>query len=176
MRQRIAQGPVQAPEPPGVVKSQHPLRVEHHVPVIMRPRRDVRRHETQASRHAEMHDRGTRVETDQDVFGSPLDAADCLVADRRFENLVDRPAEAAIANYCLDHAAPEERGSDPSAGGFYFRQFGQERGRSGRSLLDLRFFVGDVLAHDRIEFLRFHFVRMQTLVLRGRVVVSGAGG
>jgi hypothetical protein len=32
-----------------------------------------------------------------------------------------------------------------------------------------------VLADDRIEFLRFHFVRVQTLVLRGRVVMAGAG-
>ncbi len=43
-------------------------------------------------------------------------------------------------------------------------------------LLDLRFFVGDVFAHDRIEFLGFQLVRMQPLVLGRRVVVPGARG
>src|SRR5580692_6967840 len=43
-----------------------------------------------------------------------------------------------------------------------------------RALLDLRFFVRDVLAHDRIEFLGFQLVRMQALVLRGRIVMTGA--
>jgi hypothetical protein len=63
----------------------------------------------------------------------------------------------------------DEGGSDAPPGGFYFRELGQE-------LLDLRFFVGDVLAHDGIEFLGLHLVRMQTLVLGGRVIVTGAGG
>src|SRR5580693_9076556 len=45
----------------------------------------------------------------------------------------------------------------------------------GRSrLLDLRLFICDVLAHHRVELLRFQFVRMQPLVLGGRVVMPGA--
>jgi hypothetical protein len=43
-----------------------------------------------------------------------------------------------------------------------------------RNLLDLRFFVGDVLAHHRIEFHGLHLVRMEPLVLRGRVEMTGA--
>jgi hypothetical protein len=144
--------------------------------VIVRARRDSRRQHAQAPGHAEMHDGGAGVETDQDVFGAPFDAADRLIADRGFEFLVDRPAQAALAHHCFDHAPLHERSGDPAAGGFYFRQLGQERSRSGRSLLDLRFFVGDVLARDRIEFLGLHLVRMEPLVLGGRVVVTGAGG
>src|SRR5690349_15789187 len=43
-------------------------------------------------------------------------------------------------------------------------------------LLDLRFLVFDVLAHDRIVFLDVHLVGMQALVLRGHVEMAGAGG
>jgi len=42
-------------------------------------------------------------------------------------------------------------------------------------LLDLRFFVRDVLARHRIEFFRFHLIGMQPLVLRGGIEMSGAG-
>src|SRR6185503_9668138 len=52
--------------------------------------------------------------------------------------------------------------------------------RGGREihlgLLDLRFLVSDVLAHDRIVFLHFHLVGVQALVLRGHVKMAGAGG
>jgi len=48
--------------------------------------------------------------------------------------------------------------------------------RSIVELFDLRFFVGNVLADDGIEFLRLQFVRMQALIFGGRVVVTGAGG
>src|SRR6266481_7288880 len=44
-----------------------------------------------------------------------------------------------------------------------------------RGLLDLRFFVRDVLARHGIEFLGFHLVRMQPLVLRGGIEMPGAG-
>jgi hypothetical protein len=43
-------------------------------------------------------------------------------------------------------------------------------------LLDLRFLVLDVLAHDRIVFLDVHLVGMQALVLRGHVEMAGASG
>jgi hypothetical protein len=42
-------------------------------------------------------------------------------------------------------------------------------------LLDLRLFVRDVFARHRIEFIGFHLIRMQTLVLRGRVEMPGSG-
>jgi hypothetical protein len=65
-----------------------------------------------------------------------------------------------------------KRGRNAASRGFYFRKLGQLR----LSLFDLRFFVGDVLAHHGIEFLRLKLVRMQALILRGRVVVTRAGG
>jgi hypothetical protein len=43
-------------------------------------------------------------------------------------------------------------------------------------LLDLRFLVRHVLAHDRIVFLDFHLVGMQALVLRDHVEVARIGG
>src|ERR1700682_4184532 len=49
------------------------------------------------------------------------------------------------------------------------------RGNS-RGLLDLRFFVRDVLARHGVEFFGFHLVRMQPLVLRGRIEMPGTGG
>src|SRR5450631_1166295 len=42
-------------------------------------------------------------------------------------------------------------------------------------LLDLRFFVRNVLARDRIEFLGLQLVGMQPFVLRGRIEVPGSG-
>src|SRR5579883_128399 len=48
-------------------------------------------------------------------------------------------------------------------------------GSSGK-LLDLRFLVRHVLAHDRVELLHFELVRMQPAVLRRHVEVAGAGG
>jgi hypothetical protein len=65
-----------------------------------------------------------------------------------------------------------EGGRDAASRGFYFRKFGQRL----RRLFDLRFFVGDVLAHHGIEFLRLELVRVQALVLGGRVVMTCAGG
>jgi hypothetical protein len=47
---------------------------------------------------------------------------------------------------------------------------------SARRLLDFRFFVGDVLARHGIEFLGFHLVRMQPLVLGGREELTRSGG
>src|SRR5580693_30076 len=47
--------------------------------------------------------------------------------------------------------------------------------RSRALLFDLGLFVGDVLAHHRIEFAHFHLVRMQPLVLHRNVEMAGAG-
>jgi hypothetical protein len=114
-----------------------------------------------------MQDQRAGIERDQNVFGAPRDAEHGLKAKQRLEIRGDRPAQAALAHHHIDDAPPSQRGRYAAPGGFYFRQLGQE-------LLDLRFFVGDVLAHDRIEFLDLHLIGMQTLVLRGRVVVPGA--
>src|SRR5690606_41596079 len=43
------------------------------------------------------------------------------------------------------------------------------------SLLDLRFLVRHVFAYFRIEFLYFHLLRMEALVLGRRVEMTGAG-
>src|ERR1044072_1787250 len=44
------------------------------------------------------------------------------------------------------------------------------------NLLDLRLFVSDVLALDRVVLLHFHLVRMEALVLGRDVEVAGTGG
>src|SRR5579862_853974 len=44
------------------------------------------------------------------------------------------------------------------------------------ALLDLRLFIGDVLARDGIVFLDLHLVGHRALVLGGRVEVAGSGG
>src|SRR3989440_9680459 len=51
---------------------------------------------------------------------------------------------------------------------------GQLGGCPARALLDLRLFVGDVLARDRIELAHFQLVGMQALVLGGHVEVAGS--
>jgi hypothetical protein len=66
----------------------------------------------------------------------------------------------------------DESGRDAASRSFDFRKLGQRPSR----LFDLRFFVSDVLAHYRIEFLRFELVRMQAFILGGRVVMTGTGG
>jgi hypothetical protein len=111
---------------------------------------------------------------DQDVLGAPLDSAHGLAANRRFEVGGNGPAQAPLAHDDVEHAPLEQSGRDAASRRFYFRELGRVKARA-RRLLDLRFFVRDVLAHYRIEFLGFQFVRMQPLVLRGCVVVTGAG-
>ena len=44
------------------------------------------------------------------------------------------------------------------------------------ALLDLGFFVDDVLARDRIEFLHLNFIRGRALVLVRGIEMPGAGG
>jgi hypothetical protein len=43
-------------------------------------------------------------------------------------------------------------------------------------LLDLRFFVGDVLARNGIKFLDLHLFRHRALVFGGRIKVTGSRG
>ena len=166
---RVRLRPQHAAEAARIVEAQHLPSIQKNIPMIVHPRRHRGGQHPQTSRHAEMQNQGARIERDQNVLGAPRDAAHRLMAYRLLEICRDRPAQPSFTHDHVDDAPFEQAGRDAAAGGFYFRELGQE-------LLDLRFFVGDVLAHDRIEFLRFHFVRMQTLVLRGRVVVSGAGG
>src|SRR5258708_927972 len=67
----------------------------------------------------------------------------------------------------------------PISAGAMPRRVVSTSGSSGSDqaeLFDLRFFVSDVLAHHRIEFLRLELVRVQALIFGGRVVVTGAGG
>src|SRR5450755_4184992 len=111
----------------------------------------------------------------QYVFGAPLDAPyDCATKTARKARR-DRPAQAPIAHDELEHTLPEQRGRNAATRGFYFREFWHlPAGERACRLLDLRFFIGDVLARDRIEFTHLHLVRMQTLVLGSRVVVAGA--
>jgi len=55
------------------------------------------------------------------------------------------------------------------------QQAGQQTAARPGRLLDLRFLVRHVLAHDGIVLLDFHLFRMETLVLRRRVEMAGAG-
>jgi hypothetical protein len=119
-----------------------------------------------------MHNERAGFEADNQVFRAPLDCAHQLPANGRFEIRGDGPAQPAIADDQVDDARLNECGRDAAPGRFYFRKLGQRPAR----LFDLRFFVGDVLAHHRIEFLRLELVRMQALILGGRVVMTGAGG
>src|SRR5258708_1647384 len=128
--------------------------------------------EAQASGHPEMHDERAGLEPDEQVFRAPIDGTDTLAANGRFEFRSDRPAQAPIADDHVDDTMPNERGCDAPPRGFYFGKLGQLR----LKLFDLRFFVSDVLAHHGIEFLRLELVRMQALILGGRVVVTGTGG
>jgi hypothetical protein len=86
--------------------------------------RDVRAKDAQASRHAEVQDERTLVESNQNVFGAPFDAADDLMRDRRLEMPVDGPAQSPIANHDMGDASADEGGRDAATGGLYFRQFG----------------------------------------------------
>jgi hypothetical protein len=97
-----------------------------------------------------------------------------VTANGGFDVRGDGPAQAPLAHDDVDHAPLQQSRRNAASRRFYFRELGRETARAGSRLLDLRFFVRDVLAHDRIEFLGFKFVRMQTLVLRGRVVMPGA--
>src|ERR1700743_3667069 len=119
-----------------------------------------------------MDDERTGLEMDQQIFAAARDVADSLIADLRFEPCRYGPAQAAIADDHIRDSRTCERGCDAPPRGFYFGKFGQRRPK----LFDLRFFVFDVLADYGVEFLRLELVRMQALVLGGRVVMTGAGG
>ena len=95
------------------------------VPVVVQLGRNVRAKDAQASRHAEMHDERTVVESDQQVFGAPFDAAHDLIGDGRREIGVDGPAQAAVPDYDQRDALADQCGRDTAPGGLYFRQFGQ---------------------------------------------------
>ena len=123
-------------------------------------------------RHSQVHNERARFEPDNQVFRAPIDSADELPTDGGFEICGDRPAQAAIAHDHVEDTMADESGRDAASRSFYFRKLGQRPSR----LFDLRFFVSDVLAHYRIEFLRFELVRMQALFLGGSVVMTGAGG
>ena len=174
MLRRILFRPMQTAETPRVVKSQDPAAVQNQIPVIMLFRRRVAADQAQAAGHPEMQDHGAGLQTDEQVLRAPIDAADDLIAHRRFEFCGNRPAQAPVAHDHVDDAMAYQSGRNAASRGLYFRKLGQGRGALSR-LLDLRFFVSDVLADHGIEFLRLQLVRMQTLVLGGRVVVTGAG-
>src|ERR1700742_1969399 len=119
-----------------------------------------------------MDDERTELEMDQALFAAARDVADGLITDLRFQPWRYGPTQTAIADDHIRDSRACERGCDAPPRGFYFGKFGQRRPK----LFDLRFFIFDVLADDRIEFLRLELVRMQALVLGGRVVMTGAGG
>src|ERR1700722_18534495 len=145
---------MQTAEAPRVVKSQYPAAIHVHVPVIMGFRRSAGLDQAQASRHAEMQDQRAGVEADEDVLGSPIDTPNRMSLNGGFEVRRYGPAQTALAHDDLDHAPLLQGRRDAASRRFYFRELGRVTARArSRPLLDLRFFIGDVLAHDRIEFL-----------------------
>src|SRR5450631_2323583 len=92
--------------------------------MVVQSGRNVHVEDAQASRHAEMHDERALVETDQNVFGAPLDPAHDLVSDGCFEIVVDGPAQAPVPDHDPRDASADKGGRDTAAGGLYFRQFG----------------------------------------------------
>jgi hypothetical protein len=84
-----------------------------------------------------MQDQGAGVESDQDVFRAAVDTAHGLAADGVFEMRDDGPAQAALADDCLDHAPLQQSGRDAAFRRFYFRKLGRRRlGRSGYLIFD----------------------------------------
>jgi hypothetical protein len=164
--------PMQTAEAPRIVEPQHPTAIHANVPVIVALGRGVLLDQAQASRHAEMQDHGAGVDADQNVLCAPLDAAHGLAANGGLEVRSDGPAKAPFAHDDLDDAPLQQSRRNAASRRFYFGELGRVTARA--ALLDLRFFVRDVLAHDRIELLRFQFVRMQALVLGGRIVMTRA--
>jgi len=82
-----------------------------------------------------MQDQCARVETNQNVFRAPLDAAHALAAHGRFEVGRDGPAQTALAHDCLDHAPPEQGRCNAAPGRFYFRELGRVTARAGLDYL-----------------------------------------
>jgi hypothetical protein len=119
-----------------------------------------------------VHDERAGFEFDNQVFRAPLDCAHQLPTNGRFESRGDGPSQAAIADDQFGDAVSDKCGRNAASRRFYFRKLGQRRA----GLFDLRFFIGDVLAHHGIEFLRLELIRMQALIFGGRVEVTGPGG
>jgi hypothetical protein len=117
-----------------------------------------------------MHDQGRIAEMNQDVFRAAGDPTDDAIPCGGLEDGVDRPAQAALADQNPGDSPADEAGRDPPSGRLDFRELGQ-------ALLDLGFFVSDVLAHDRVELLDLHLIRVEALVLgRGVVMPRARGG
>ncbi len=92
--------------------------------MIVQLGRRFRREQRQAPRHAEMQNQRAGVETDENVFGAPLDRAHGLIANIGLETAGDRPAQAPLAHDGAQDPAIEQRRRNAAAGGFYFRKLG----------------------------------------------------
>src|SRR4051812_48728596 len=85
--------------------------------------------------------------------------------------------KALLSAFLLETAGcssrPNRKGP-PNGGPFLILERLPTAANRKQKLFDLRFLVGHVLADLGVEFLHFHLVRMEALVLRRRVVVARA--
>src|SRR5579864_4675094 len=174
MARRIAGGVDEAAEAARIVEAQRQSRVEHQVEVVVGQARGVGRHGAQVAGHAEVHQQRPRLELQQQVLGAPPDARDALPGDPGRQGTRHRPAQARLVDGERGDAALARVGREPAPRGFDLGKLGQARTPPAR-LLDLRLFVGDVLARHRVELLHFELLGVQLLVLGGHVEVAGSG-
>src|SRR6266478_427196 len=135
--------------------------------------RRLRRNDAQIAGHPQVQQQGARLELEQQVLGAPSGAHDALTGHLLRQIARHRPAQPRLVDLERDNAAPQRVGPQAPARRFDFRQFGQARACT--RLLDLRLFVGDVLARQGVELAHFQLVRVQALVLGRYVEVAGSG-
>jgi len=116
VRERIAGGPLQAPEAARVVESQTASRVEPHLVVIVRLPGRVGRHNPQASRHAEVSDQCSALEIDQQVLSPAAHIAHVLARQFAHKRMVHWPAQAVLAKLETGDPVVAQRSADAAAG------------------------------------------------------------
>ena len=114
-------------EAPLVVEPQLDRILKDHQRVVMRLRRRGPRRiaERQAPGHAEMHDQhAVVVETQQNIFGAPVDAADAPSFDLGRQALRDRTPQIGAMQRQLQQPLAPDAGLEAAHDGLDFRKFG----------------------------------------------------
>jgi hypothetical protein len=173
MSQHIARGVKQAAEASRIVESQGLATIEQYVDVVVGEPRRSRRQHAQAAGHAEVqHERRAIIESEKQVLRAPPRTPHLAPHHSCGQIGSHGPAQARFVNRERDDAPLEHIRLDTATRRFDF----WELGHLARGLLDLGFFVADVLAHDGIVLLRLHLLWMETLVLHRDIEVAGARG
>ena len=103
-----------------VAQAQRPA-TEDDVQVVVLFGRMLRRHDAQASRHAQMHEQAAGCKAEQQVFGAALDGPQGLPCKAFAEIGGDRVAQAAVTDDDGADGCADKLGGDAPAGGFDFR-------------------------------------------------------